>query len=85
MTQLSDVWILDTQAEEIASEALSHIAQNALAGYAPAQDYLTQLWDDESWLSIKDKLNTEGSSWCVWWMDGVRQHILNQGKSLLSY
>lgn len=31
----------------------------------------------ERWQSVKTKLETEGSVWYVWWMDGVRQHIVN--------
>ncbi len=34
-------------------------------------------WDNESWESIVDKFNTEGSTWIVWWSDGVNQFIKN--------
>lgn len=33
------------------------------------------LWDGEAWASIMSKVRTEGSTWIVWWMDGVRRYI----------
>lgn len=32
------------------------------------------LWDGEEWDSIVEKANVEGSTWYVWWMDGVRTY-----------
>lgn len=43
-----------------------------------AQKYLRELWDNESWDSIKEKLQTEGSAWHVWYMDGVHALIANR-------
>lgn len=43
-----------------------------------AINHLRKLWDNESWQSIKAKLETEGSAWYVWYMDGIRQHMLMQ-------
>lgn len=39
--------------------------------------YLRLLWDNESWQSIKNKLDADGSEWYVWFMDGVRHHLVN--------
>jgi len=69
---IGDVWILETPDEEVAAETLSLIANWAIDGNRKAQNYLKKLWDGESWPSIKEKLQVEGSAWCVWWMDGVR-------------
>ena len=33
-------------------------------------NFLKRIWN-ESWSSIKEKLEAEGSTWYVWWMDGV--------------
>lgn len=33
------------------------------------------LWDDEPWEDIVSKARAEGSTWYVWWMDGVRKYI----------
>jgi hypothetical protein len=36
---------------------------------------ISQLWDGESWESIVEKVRVEGSTWYVWWMDGVRTYM----------
>ena len=36
--------------------------------------------EKESWKSIKNKLETEGSVWYVWWMDGVRKFMREEKK-----
>ena len=68
---------LETPKELIASEDLNIICKEAMEGNRKTQNYLKKLWDNESWKSIKEKLNTEGSVWYVWWIDGVRQHLIN--------
>jgi hypothetical protein len=32
---------------------------------------IRRLWDNESWASICKKADTEGSTWVVWWYDGL--------------
>ena len=75
--QLTDVWTLETPDEEGASIDLNLIIEDAFNHSRQAINYLRRLWDDESWTSIKSKLEVEGSAWYVWYMDGVRQHLLN--------
>ena len=36
---------------------------------------ISQLWDGEPWESIVEKVRVEGSTWYVWWMDGVRTYM----------
>ena len=79
---MSNVWVLETSDEEIASESLNIIADAAIEGSKKAQNYLRKLWNNESWNSIKQKLKTEGSIWYVWYMDGVRQHLINISKEV---
>ena len=68
----------ETPNEELAAEELQTIVDDALDEHdRKAITYLRKLWDGESWKSIKAKLETEGSAWHVWWMDGVRQHLAN--------
>jgi len=67
-----DVWQLESEDEEFASHMLSQIVNKALEGDTGQQQFLTNLWDGESWESIKSKVLAEGSTWYVWWMDGVR-------------
>lgn len=79
MEQLTDVWTLETPTEEIASDSLNSIAEQAYNSDRKSQNYLKKLWN-KSWQSIKAKLEVEGSAWYVWWMDGVRQHLLNRAE-----
>lgn len=74
---MNDVWCLENEAQIAASEDLSMITDFAIRGHRKSQNYLKRLWD-EKWPHIKEKLETEGSVWYVWWMDGVNQHLLNQ-------
>lgn len=73
---MNNVIQLETDDEIVASDGLSAIVESAFLGRHSCQDYLKKLWN-ENWLSIKEKLQTEGSVWYVWWMDGVRQHLEN--------
>jgi hypothetical protein len=66
-----DVWQLESAKEMQASDYLSSIANQALAGDKAAQRFLSQNIFKADWKSIKPKLETEGSTWYVWWMDGV--------------
>jgi len=34
--------------------------------------FLRSLWENESWESIQKKLDTDDSTWIVWWLDGVK-------------
>lgn len=36
---------------------------------------IRKYWDNESWNSIQRKFNTEGSTWYVWWQDGVNNYM----------
>jgi len=80
---MDNVWELETKEEKAASEYLGMIAECACAGNRKDQNYLRKLWDGESWQSIKEKLQSEGSIWYVWWMDGVRMHLKNRKGSAL--
>ena len=71
---LTDIWKLETPLEDIAIETINAITRLALKGNTEAQFYLSDLWQ-ERWDSIKSKLESEGSMWYVWYMDGVREYI----------
>ena len=79
MAKLGDVWQLESPKEKMASEDLSIISSQAIKGDRKAQGFLMRLWK-ESWKSIKNKLETEGSVWYVWWMDGVRKFMREEKK-----
>lgn len=36
---------------------------------------LRSLWDGESWARIQSKLDTPGSTWVVWFDDGLHKYI----------
>jgi len=75
---LTDVWTLETPSEEYASGDLNIIIDKSFRFSGSSERaYLRKLWDGESWKSIKAKLMVEGSCWYVWYMDGVRQHLMN--------
>ncbi len=74
------VWDLESSEEKSANKELCSITDHALKGNRKSQNYLRKLWDNESWKSIKDKLQAEGSAWYLWWMDGVRSHIWVQNR-----
>lgn len=68
----SDVLQLESGDENRAIDDLNVIIDSAMKREGgSARAYLRKLWDGESWKSIKEKLETEGSVWYVWWMDGV--------------
>ena len=78
MEQPTDIWTLEAPDEEMASIDLNQVINRAFKSSGTFERaYLRRLWDNESWKSIKAKLETEGSVWYVWYMDGVRQHIRN--------
>jgi len=70
-----DVWNLECNTEAIASDELNFLVSMAIEGNRKMQNYLRKLWDGEQWSSIKEKLNTEGSVWYVWYMDGVHKYM----------
>jgi len=73
---MSNVWKLETPSEEAAINDLKVIIDRAFTFQGVKERaYLRKLWDNEPWANIKLKLMAEGSTWYVWFMDGVRQHI----------
>lgn len=74
---LSDVWCLESSDQEFASDHLSQICNIAIAGNRKAQNYLKSLWPECKWLTIKNRIMAEGSTWYVFWMDGVNQHLFS--------
>lgn len=83
MEQLTDVWELETPDEKAAEADLRDIVDAAFEGDTTAQEYLRLLWTNESWESIKAKLETESSAWYVWYMYGIRQHLKNNYPDLI--
>lgn len=67
---------LETKREEAYSYMLSDWLQEVIDSQDPkAIESIRSLWDGESWASIQRKFQVEGSTWYVWWMDGVRAYM----------
>ena len=74
---MNDVWQLENEQQITASDDLNILIEIALGGNRKSQNYLKKLWGDTC-QTIKERVNTEGSVWYVWYIDGVNQHIANQ-------
>ena len=74
-----DVLEIETMDEQSAVDDLNFVVAKA---YKPSGKYerlylMKVIWPGESWKSIKQKLDTGGSIWYVWYIDGVRNHIIH--------
>jgi len=65
------VWKLETASEDVASEELNRVITMALKGHQPAIQCLLKVWRGDTWQTIKERVQVEGSCWYVWYMDGV--------------
>ncbi|MGO9377320.1 MAG: hypothetical protein ACLP29_02060 [Dissulfurispiraceae bacterium] len=54
---MSDVWILESEEEQAFSAYLSLVCDKAMKGSRKARKLLSELWDGEDWVSIKEKLD----------------------------
>lgn len=81
---MNNVWQLENQKQIDASDDLNILITQALNGKRSSLNYLKTLWPECNWQEIKNKLNTEGSVWYVWYMDGVNQHIANLRKEQIA-
>ena len=74
---MNDVWKLETSEEEEACETINFLYQQATENRRVyARNILKRLYGD-SWKTIKKRMETEGSVWYVWYMDGVSK-LLNK-------
>ena len=72
-SKLESVIKLESTEEELASHDLRAMITRARESKDPEIIlFLRRLWDDESWEFICQKIDVQGSTWYVWWMDGVR-------------
>ncbi len=82
---------LETKEEDAASHLLSQLLEEAIETHDPNLiRRLRRLWrhdingrsskHGERWASIKHKASVEGSTWYVWWMEGVRNFMKRKNK-----
>jgi hypothetical protein len=67
---------LETDEQEYGCSLINDLYTNATKGRSTrAKNFLKHLYGD-LWEIIKERMETEGSVWYVWYMDGVN-HLLN--------
>ena len=80
---MNDIIKLETGQQDIASDAINHLYTQATEHRAVyARNVIKQCYEGDSWDTIKNRMNTEGSCWYVWYMDGVNRYIQLYQKSL---
>lgn len=79
----------EIQLESVEQEDASYILMQDIELAEQTKDpeaiaEIRALWDDEPWEDIVAKARVEGSTWYVWWMDGVRAFLL-KAKSAVAH
>jgi len=72
--ETGDVWKLETSDEEQACDYMNYLYEQAIKGKVSARNLIKKCYsfDVSGWTEIKKKMETEGSVWYVWYMDGVK-------------
>jgi len=74
---IGDVWSFETGTEEIACDIVNNLyLQGLKRGGTKERNILKDCFGDD-WQTIKERFETEGSVWYVWYMDGVRKFIFD--------
>lgn len=69
---LSDVWALETPDQENACDYMNFLFDQAMLGKVSARNLIKKCYGDV-WPLIKERMMAEGSTWYVWYMDGVNK------------
>jgi hypothetical protein len=73
---MDDVWKLETPEQDEAIDYINFLYHQATEyRSASARNFLKKLYED-SWETIKERMEAEGSIWYVWYMDGVNKLII---------
>jgi hypothetical protein len=73
----SDVWKLESTAQEQASDVINYLYEKAREGKVYPRNVLKRVYGN-NWDTIKERMDTEGSCWYVWYMDGVNRYLQGQ-------
>lgn len=65
---------LETNEQEEGCHAINYLYEQARAGKVYPRNVLKRVYGD-NWQTIKERMETEGSVWYVWYMDGVNKLI----------
>lgn len=72
------VWSLETQDQLWAIEEITLLYESAKRPRGcmcvSHRNFLKKLYEDD-WKTIKERMETEGSDWYVWFMDGVNRYL----------
>ena len=81
LTPKGDVWCFESAEEEDYSTFLGEYIQETEESKDPEAIYLIcSFWNNENdWETIVERAAVEGSTWYVWWMDGVRAYMRYEG------
>ena len=79
---IDDVWKLETPSQELASEEINWLYQQATKHRSTsAWNILKSLYDD-NWETIRERMEAEGSIWYVlWYMDSVNELIRREAQT----
>jgi len=69
--QIGDVWQFESQQEIDSCDLMNSLYEQAINGKVSARNLIKKCYGN-NWDTIKERMNTEGSVWYVWYMDGVR-------------
>ena len=72
---MDDVWCFETSTEEFAIYEIAELYARAQTRSGTAERNILKHCFEDSWQTIKTRMEVEGSIWYVWWMDGVRKYI----------
>jgi aspartyl aminopeptidase len=73
---MDDVWKLETPEQDEAIDYINFLYHQATEYRSvSARNFLKRLYED-SWETIKERMEAEGSIWYVWYMDGVNKLII---------
>tara|TARA_B110000503_G_C6908416_1_gene313634 strand:+ start:283 stop:522 length:240 start_codon:yes stop_codon:yes gene_type:complete len=73
----SDVWKLESEDQEQACNTINYLYERARAGQVYPRNVLKRVFGD-NWDTIKERMETGGSCWYVWYMDGVNNYLQGQ-------
>lgn len=74
---MEDIIKLETDEQEVACNIVNMIYEKAIKQGGTKQRNILKKCYGDSWDTIKERMETEGSCWYVWYMDGVNNFIIN--------
>jgi hypothetical protein len=79
---MGDVWQLENNQQIAGAEYINELYRCAVEYHsAQARNLLKRIYTGDGWDTIKKKMETEGSVWYVWYMDGVNTLLAMQNQA----